>query len=346
MKKVSLKDIAAAAGVATSTVSFVLNGKGREMRISAILETKIKALADKAGYHPNRIAVSLRTGNSKILGLIVEDISNNFFATLAKVIEKEAESYGYNVVFCSTENDDKKGRQLLNILTQQQVDGFLVTPTIGMSDSLKTLHEQGYPIVLMDRNFPSLPIPSILADNYHAVAAGMQHLISQGYNKIGFVTVNMDLVQMTQREAGYRDALKKIKSNRPAAVILKVPINTSQENTVSLISKFLDSHKSLDAIFFATNYLGIAGLESIRDLTIEIPEELGVLCFDDHDIFRLYSPAISSIRQPTEDIGVHAVKLLIEQITQPMGTPTQNIPLQFAAKLIARGSTIKKLPLI
>ena len=105
MKKVSLRDIAKKAGVSPSTVSFVLNGKGKQMRISESLAEKIIRIAEKDGYHPNQVAVSLRTGVTNTLGLIVENISDSFFSLLAKIIEDEAESFGYNIVYCSTENN-------------------------------------------------------------------------------------------------------------------------------------------------------------------------------------------------------------------------------------------------
>src|SRR5919112_3360214 len=107
MKRVSIKDIAKQVGVVPSTVSFVLNGKAKEMRISDELAEKIKAVVKEKGYQPNHTAVSLRTGRTKILGLIVEDISNVFFATLAKIIEDEVYAMGYKILYCSTENNDQ-----------------------------------------------------------------------------------------------------------------------------------------------------------------------------------------------------------------------------------------------
>lgn len=340
MKKISLKDIAAAVGASPSTVSLVLNGKGKEMRISEILEKRIKEYAEKSGYQPNKIAVSLRTGSSKILGLIVEDISNNFFASLAKIIEVEAEKFGYNVVFCSTENDTKKGKQLIRVLSQQQVDGFLITPTDGMCDDICVLHEQGHPVVLMDRHFEKLNIPCVLADNYNGVREGMEHLISNGYKNIGFVTVEMDLVQMKRREdafleAGVSPATKT--KNRP---VLRLPVNTAQADAVELITAFLQQNPRLDAVFFATNYLGIAGLESIRNLKIEVPARLGVICFDDHDIFRLYTPGITTIKQPTNEIGLNAVRLLIENISNHYELHKNKV-MEFQTTLLIRGSSTK-----
>ncbi|HTE27824.1 LacI family DNA-binding transcriptional regulator [Flavitalea sp.] len=340
MKKISLKDIAAVVGVSPSTVSIVLNGKGKEMRISEKLEKRIKEYAEKSGYQPNKIAVSLRTGSSKILGLIVEDISNNFFATLAKIIEVEAEKFGYNVVFCSTENDTKKGKQLIKVLSQQQVDGFLITPTEGMCDDIRSLHEQRHPVVLMDRHFPELNIPCVLADNYHGVRDGMDHLIDNGYKNIGFVTVDMDLVQMKRREAAFFDSVNGSGSGRTNDQILRLPVNTSQADSVELITLFLKQNPVLDAVFFATNYLGIAGLESIRNLKLVIPGDLGIVCFDDHDIFRLYTPGITTIKQPTDEIGMNAVRLLIDSITKTDGSHTDKV-LEYQATLMVRGSSSK-----
>jgi LacI family transcriptional regulator len=340
MKKVSLKDIAALVGVAPSTVSFVLNGKAREMRISESLASKIIAIAQKAGYHPNQVAVSLRTGSSRILGLIIEDISNNFFASLAKTIELEAKQFGYNVVLCSTENDTDKARQLLRILNQHQVDGYLVTPTVGMCEELRSFSKGDHPMVLMDRTFPDLNLPCVLADNFRGVTDGMEHLIEQGYKEIAFVTVDMDLVQMHDRERAYWETFQRHGIKAKKSLILKLAVNTPRERAVEIIAAFLQKNPSIKAIFFATNYLGIAGLESIRSLSLEIPGNLAVVCFDDHDIFRMFNPGITCICQPIEEIGKNAVHLLIDRIN---GIKKSKINMnQHAAKLIIRPSTQQK----
>ncbi len=338
MKKVSLKDIASKVGVAPSTVSFVLNGKSKEMRISDRLAEKIRAVADDAGYRPNKIAVSLRTGNSKILGLIVEDISNNFFASLAKTIEQEAEQFGYNVVFCSTENDDLKGSQLLKILSQQQVDGYLITPTPGMLEDIRQLQQHHQPLVLMDRGFAELQVATVLADNFNGTVAGLNHLIGNGYKNIGFVTTDMGLNQMKQREDAYYKTLEK--SGIPAGEtnVLRIAMKSTPEKMVQQIETFLRSGVNMDGIFFATNYLGIAGLESIRNIGLRIPEDLGVLCFDDHDIFKLHTPAITTICQPTRDIAISAVQQLISQIMKP-GTEAAGHVMEFATHLVIRESS-------
>ncbi len=338
MKKVSIKDIGKIVGAAPSTVSFVLNGKAKEMRISERLAKSIKNTADKLGYHPNQIAVSLRTGKSKILGLIVENISDNFFAILARTIEDEAEHFGYRVVYCSTENEAEKGRELIRMLTQRQVDGYLITPSSGMDEDIRQLIKHNKPVVLMDRYIPGLSAPHVLVDNYGGVTKGMKHLLRKGYRRIAFVTVDLNLIQMEERERGYLQMLKANGLNQNKNLILRLKYNYDREEAIKLISQFIKKNPKMDAIFFATNYLGITGLESIKKTGLRIPEDIGVICFDDHDIFRLYPPGITSIQQPIEEIGKTSVHMLMQQLGKHKSN-LKKTQVALAANLIERGST-------
>lgn len=335
MKKVSIKDIARQAGVVPSTVSFVLNGKAKEMRISQDLAEKIKALAKEANYQPNYTAVSLRTGRTKILGLIVEDISNVFFASLAKTIEDEAYALGYKIVYCSTENNDEKGSELVRMLSHQQVEGFLITPSKGMSAEIANLVNHKKPVVLMDRYFKDLEVPYVLVDNDAGVKAGMAHLLQKGHQKVAFVTVDLDQVQMKQREKAYKACMKghSYKEN----LILKLSYTLKPEAAVEQISAFIKSIPDLDAVFFATNYLGVYGLESIKTLGLSIPGDLAVICFDDHDIFRLYTPGITIIRQPIKSIAVAAIQMLMKQF-QNEKLSKEELHVLKKPELIVRGS--------
>ena len=338
MKKVSIKDIASKVGAAASTVSFVLNGKATEMRISERLARNIKETAEDMGYQPNQIAVSLRTGKSKILGLIVENISNSFFASLARTIEDEAELFGYRVVYCSTENEVRKSTDLIKMLSQRQVDGYLITPSHGMEHDIQSLLRHKKPLVLMDRYLPGIDTPHVLVNNYAGIIKGMRHLVRKGYKKIVFVTVDLPQVQMYKREEAYLsfEGHHGVEANK--SLILRLKYNYDQQEAIRLISNFIKKNKGLDAIFFATNYLGITGLESIKQLGLRIPEDLGVICFDDHDIFRLYPPGITSIEQPTEQIAKVSVHLLMQQLGKYKHR-FKKTQIELATHLIERGST-------
>ncbi len=338
MKRVSLKDIAKQAGVAPSTVSGVLNGKARERRISNKVIKEIEALAIKMNFHPNQTAVSLRTGKSKIIGLIVEDISNAFFGTLAKTIEDKAYSLGYRIVYCSTENSDEKGNELIKMLLHQQVDGFLITPSKGMNNQIAELLKRHKPVVLIDRFFPDIQTPFVIVENYDGVKTGIEHLFKKGYSRIAFVTVDLDQIQMHQREKAYWDTLAAGGYKASNKTMLKLSYIQSKDESIEEIILFIKRNSEIDAIFFATNYLGIYGLEGIERLGLAIPKDIAVISFDDHDIFRIIKPGITCLEQPIEDIANTSIELLINSI---QGIPLSMHDCQIIknTNLIIRGST-------
>ncbi len=315
MKEISIKDIAKLAGVAPSTVSLVLNGKEKQGRISESLSEKIKKLAQEYSYKPNQVAVSLRTGNSKLLGLIIEDISNVFFANLARAIEDEAEKFGYHVLYCSTENNTERGNELINLLFQRQVDGYLISPTAGMEKSISELLKTKQPVVLIDRYFPSLPAPYVLSDNIAGASEALDYFIEKGYRNIGLVTSDFPLMHPQQRESAYTQTLTRQGIAVNTDFIFKVPYTASHREAAQLISHFIKSNPKLDAIFFTTNYLGIHGLSGIDKLGLKVPQDIAVICFDDHDVFELYKPAITAIKQNVQVIAETAVNLLMHQLS-------------------------------
>src|ERR1700727_1554192 len=317
MKKVSISDIARKAGVSVSTVSFVMNDKAVKMRISREVIEKVENVAREMGYRPNQLARGLRTGKTKTIGLIVENISNAFFAILAKSIEDEAKKYDYKVVYCSTDNDEEKARELINMLSQRQVDGYIITPTLNLAEDIRKLQAENKPVVLIDRYFPQYDeIPAVLVDNYEGVSRGMEYLFSKGYQKIALVTIETEMAHMKDRLRAYCDVLNRHGVASQDRIVKIVPYSSDHEAALTEVTDLLKegAGKDFDAVFFLTNYLGVLGIEAIKKLQIKVPEQLAVLCFDDNDIFRLYTPTISVIRQPIEAIGQKAMGVLLDRL--------------------------------
>jgi LacI family transcriptional regulator len=341
MKKVSISDIARKAGVSVSTVSFVMNDKAVKMRISQEVIQRVERIAKEMGYRPNQLARGLRTGKTKTIGLIVENISNAFYAALAKTIEDEAKKYDYKVVYCSTDNDEEKARELINMLSQRQVDGYIITPTLNLAEEIRKLQAENKPVVLVDRYFPAHEeIPSVLVDNYGGVTKGMDYLIEKGYRKIALVTIEADMAHMKDRLEAYYDAMKRNSIPSSPNLVNLIPYGCVREIALETIKALLSGHrKEIDAVFFLTNYLGVLGIEVIKELKIRIPGDMAVLCFDDNDIFRLYTPTISVIRQPIAEIGQRAMLALIERLhhSGTEGQPEQR-NIKLPAELIARES--------
>ena len=336
IKGVSLREIALRAGVSPTTVSFVLNGKAEEKRISKEVCQKILDLAKELGYTPNPFARGLRTGHTQTIGLMVEDIANHFFASLAKVIEDSCNNQGYLVLYCGTEDNLDKARNLMNMLRNRQLDGLIITPPDHLESEVQVFLAEKRPLVLLDRYFPDIDCNAVVADNF---AGGLQagtHLDTCGYRRLAVVTTTSRQNQMRDRLAGFEKAVNKgLHGRLDAANLLELPFQQDPATCVKKIAGFIRTRKP-DAVFFTTNYLGIYGIEAIRSLNLQVPRDIGLVSYDDHDVFRLLSPGITCISQPIVEIGQAAVDLLLHCMREG-GKPTRTIKLP--PSLIQRGST-------
>jgi len=335
-KKVSLKDIAEKAGVSVTTVSIVLNGRAKDMKISETMTRKILALGEKMNYRPNHFAKGLRTGKTNTIGLIVDDIANYFFGHLANTVEEEADKLGYTVMFCSSENNEGKSRHILNMLVDKQMDGYIIAPTKAMLPELEKLVKEKKPAVLIDRYYDQLDSSYVTIDNINGSLEAVNYLAKRGHRRIALVTNLTDQLQMMQRMEGYQQGLKKSKIQLNQEIIKKIPFGLSDENVVKEIKEFVELNvNKIDCIFFTSNNLGVAGLEALRSIGKRIPDDISVICFDDNDLFRLGMPGISVVSQPIKEIAKKAVEILIQQINQS-STTVEHIVLKTA--LIERES--------
>jgi LacI family transcriptional regulator len=311
MGKLSLRDIAKEAGVSVTTVSFVLNGKAKDNRISDAITRKVERIIKEKKFTPNTFARGLRTGKTMVLGLMVEDIGNFFFGNVAKTIELTAYQKGYKVIFTSTDNDEDKAKDLLLTLKHQQVDGYIVTPTAGLNKSIAQLQKENKPIVLFDRYFPELDLSHVILDNFKGAYEITSMLIRKGHKKIAFITIKSEMAQMRDRLQGYLASLQEHGLDFENENLLKLDFKVANSGNYSEIDHFIKKNKKITAIFFATNYLGILGLESIIKNKISIPDELAVVSFDDHDLFRVMKPAVTVVAQPIEKLANAAINTLL-----------------------------------
>lgn len=308
-KKHSIKGIAEKLNVSVTTVSFVLNGKAKEQKISDEMIEKVLSYIKEIDYKPNQLAQSLRTGKSKIIVFMVEDISNQFFSSIARIVEDLAYDKGYKVIFCSNENKDKRSKELINLFKERQVDGYILIPSPGIQEDIKSLLEENIPLVLFDRYFPELKTNYVVIDNEFASFNGTKHLIQNGFKKIGFITIDTEQNQMVSRLKGYQDAIEEFKLE---SKILKIQFeNNSRESKKDLIKKFISSN-NLDAVYFSTNYLTQSGLEVLKESYPELLERIGILTFDDHEFFKIHTPSISAIAQPKKEIAENLMKVMLQ----------------------------------
>ncbi|MDV6167407.1 LacI family DNA-binding transcriptional regulator [Flavobacterium sp. DG1-102-2] len=338
-KRVSIKDIADALSISVTSVSFILNGKAEEKHISKELTKKVLDYAAAINYRPNQIAQSLRTGKSKILVFMVEDISNSFFANLARSIEDIAYEKGYKVIFCSNENDDDKSNDLIEVFNFRQVDGFIIVPSAGIKETVRQLIDDNIPVVLLDRYFEDLESNVVVIDNEEASYTATKHLIDNKYKNITFITTDTEQTQMLDRLAGYKRAVNEAGL---APEVVFVPFTQAgTEAGKKLITDFVKNAAKPDAVFFATNYLALLGLEVFKNESPQLIDDLGIVTFDDNDLFRIFSPTITAVAQPMWQIGTELMEVMLQLLKKKdVKEDTQKIVLK--AELKVRESSTEK----
>ena len=334
-KKLSIVDIAQSLNVSKTTVSFILNGRAQEKRISPELVERVLKYVEEVGYKPNSLAKSLRTGKSNIIGLMVEDISNPFFASIARLIEDRAYKNGYKIIYCSTENNPEKTRQLISLLRARYVDGYIITPPAGIEPEIKGLINDNVPVVLFDRYLPDVPTDYVGLDNYKGTYDAIEYLVQSGAKKIALVTLVSGQTQMVERHSGYVAALKK---HQLKPVLLKVSFENDTETTVKQCIQFISDNPGIDAIVFATNYLALSGIKALNELKLRVPEDISVIAFDDHDVFNIYNPSISAIAQPLDEMAKQLFKMLLDKLENRVRLKDLSKVI-IQPELILRGST-------
>ncbi|UOG77526.1 substrate-binding domain-containing protein (plasmid) [Hymenobacter tibetensis] len=339
-KKILIHDIAKHLDVSIATVSLVLNGKAKEMRISDTLADRVQQYTASVGYKPNQLAKSLRTGKTNVIGLMVEDIANPFFATVARLIEKKALARGYHIIYCSTNNDPAKAQGLLTMFQERHVDGYILALPEGVGSEVSSLVRSGKPVVLFDRMLPDVSANAVVVDGATGMYEATQHLLTQGFKNIALVSLQSEQQQMLARRQGYLQALQE--QNLPA-LVHTVDYTQEPEQVVSQIQAFFQANPSCNAVLFATNYLGVHGLEALNRLGRSIPKHMAVVSFDDSNLSRLYSPPITVVAQPIEAMAENIIVTLLTALGDPLKS-TSVTQLLLTPHLLIRESSIRFKP--
>lgn len=335
-KKVSLKDIAQKAGVSTALVSYVLSGKEKESRVGKEIAVKIKQIAQELNYQPNHLAKSLRSGKTQTIGLILADISNPFFANIARIVEDEAKQFGYTVIIGSSDENAGKSWDLLTVLLNRQVDGFIIVSTENSQNQIQHLKEQHIPFVLLDRYFPEIQADFVCINNFKAAYDAGIHLIKNKYRKIGFVAYKSELFHMQERIRGYGQALKENNLSGKKNWLKRVNIQQIEKEVKESIDELISAADAVDAIIFATYNLAVNGLKYINELGLKVPADIAIVSFGQAEVFDLYYCPITYLHQPIGDLGKTAVELLVNKFKNSDAGMRQVL---MEAKLISRESS-------
>ncbi len=333
MQTITIKDIAKALNISTSTVS-------RALRDSYEINSETKQLvldyAEKMNYRPNPIALSLRENKSWAIGVIVPEIANHFFSQAINGIEETAYKRGYHVmIFQSNESYEREVASVGHIVARK-VDGLLISMSNQTSNvkHLQTLHEQGLPLVLFDRISDEIHTHKVVADNFMGAFQATEHLILSGRRRIAHITSSAFLYITKERLAGYKDALAKY--NIPFDENL---IRYSGAFDVRYVSKHVAELLTLqpqpDAFFTASDRLALGCLEALHEFKVKIPEEVSMIGFTNIHAAHLLSPSLSTVVQPAFEMGKTAADLLLDLIEnkkRPVEFQTVKLPMELVLR--------------
>jgi LacI family transcriptional regulator len=317
MKKVSMQDIADKLGVSKGTVSLVLSGKAKSGRVSEETCLKVKQLAADMNYYPNEIARSLTTGRTMSIGVIVTDISNEFFGNLTFHIQERAKKYGYTVITTNTNESIDEYNNAVTILLNRQTDGIILVPVDGGEEITERIISRHIPLVQVDRFYPGLKASYIVVDNYQISAEMTEMLIKKGHRRIAVVCYDIRLNALIDRKQGCIDVLNRYNLFDPA-LIKDIHYEQQEEEIHQTIIEFKNNADKVDAIFFCSRRVFITGVKYMHKEGIRISEEMDVVCFDKIDSFSIANIPFNFIEQPIKEMGEKAVDILMNQINGEM----------------------------
>lgn len=329
--RTTLKDVAMEAGVSYATVSRALAGKPNIRRETV---ARVMHAARALDYRPNRTARSLQARHTQVIGVIVSDIRYDLFPPIVRAIEDHAAAEDYAVMLYNSDEDPDKEARAVDLLREENVAGVIIVPTGRDSRSLRTLQDARVPLVLLDRTVPNVEADAVVIDNYAAARHATTHLLANGFTRIAAIMGPTDMITAQERFAGFRAAVEAGGHVVDFRRVHRGPPNleTGQRAMEALLS---DAH-DLDAVFVSNHQLAGGALKA---LVAARRGDLGFLTFDDPPWASFVTPTVTTVAPPAYDMGVHAIRLLLDQMQGLRDAPKRHV---LQAPLHVRESTRSK----
>ena len=306
----TIYDVAKRAGVSAMTVSRVINGK-KDVKPET-RERVLKAI-EEIGYVPNSLARSFVLQRTRTIGLVITDITNPFFTTLARGVEDTAMRNQFSVIFCNTDEDPEKEVLYLELLARKRVDGVILASASGKRTPLKSILIRNIPVVLIDREIEGLDdVDIVKGDSVYGAYLLTKHLIELGHRRIGIIVGSKNISTAEDRVEGYKRALKD--AGIPLDEQLIKFGKYSRESGYSFTKELLNLENPPSAIFGGNNFIAVGAMMAIRDMGLRVPENIALVSFDDIESLSLVYPFFTVVTQPAYSMGVIATELLIRRI--------------------------------
>lgn len=323
--EVTIREVAARAGVSVATVSHVLNGT---RKVAPETAARVRRAMEELGYQPNAIAQSLRKRTTYAIGILVSDVTNPFFALLVRGAEDAALAAGYSVIVCNSDENPQKEEMYIQVLLRRRIDGMLIVPTQdGTNPALKALAKRRVPFAFVDRRAKGVEAPAVLSDNVGGAYLATRHLLEKGHHRIGIVLGIPGATTTKERFAGYRQALREAGISWCKELVGwgGYRIEGGRQAAAQLLS--LPSPPT--AIFSTNNLMTVGVLQEVYHLGLRIPEDVAIVGFDDLEWAELANPPLTVVAQNPYEIGRCGLELLLSQLRrQKMVSEVIRVPVE------------------
>ncbi len=354
--RVTLKQIAALAGVSGACVSNILNGKTTEYSQATI--DRVRQIAKEENYRTNKIARSMVSKTTMTIGLILPDITNAFYPEIAKGVESKAQEYGYTTILMNTDEDAEQERQAFATLDEKMVDGVIFIPSVDSVKNEEILLQYTFPIVVVDRNyFSRVNFPSVISDNYLGSTLAMDHLADRGKKRILLLTgdrylgfTRTEIVDRLYRGKGLDKALPgdTLERTRGFFESLKRHGLTFSEKYFHMgkyspefgyqaTSRCMEEGLDFDAVYAEGDLIAVGAMQALKEHGVRIPEDVAVVGYDNIDMTRYLDPPLTTVHQPKYQMGERAVEIFREISSSPAAPREQKVVLP--PELIVRKTT-------
>lgn len=328
----TIKDVAHEAGVSIATVSHVVNGT---RRVSAGLTERVLAAMEKLDYRPNGLARSLRLGQTRTLGLLIPDNSNQFFAEMARSIEDTGYRHGYSVILCNSDRNVQKQRAYVRLLVDKHVDGIAFISSGESVEDIRYLTREGVAVVIVDRDQPGVAADVVLIDNERAGYEATRHLIGLQHRRIACISGPAGVAPSAERIEGYRRALQEAGIGYDPELVIPGDFGLDSGEHAADVLWGMDRRPT--AIFACNDMMAIGAMYGLRTHDLDVPADLSVVGIDDIALSRAVYPALTTMSHPKIEMGRIATELLIRRIEEPTpGVEPQRVVL--TATLVRRDS--------
>jgi LacI family transcriptional regulator len=326
----TIRDVARLAEVAPITVSRVVNRVGY---VGEETRARVEQAIAELGYVPNRLARSLRSKQTHTLGLIITDITNPFWTTVARGAEDAARQAGFNMILCNSDESLDKQAEYIRVLLQKQIDGFLLVPAHSAPESLQSIRQQNVPVVALDRTVEA-SVDTVRCDSEGGALALTRYLLELGHRDIAMLSGSPEVSTATERVAGYRRAMEKAGFVMQEGLILYGEF--TQASGRDMTRRILARSLRPTAIFAANNFIAIGVLQMLKEKGLQVPSAISVVTFDDLPASLVIDPFLTVAAQPAYEMGQRATELLLSRITGAL--TDQPVEILLPAPLIIRRS--------